>query len=191
LHKAFQIMSGVPIFYDYRQVLASPLDLAVWIKRTLDVLELDPLVEGPEWEKRVHELRLAAVWSDYILDFDWPEVNGPLWPKAAITTLVEAGDEATGRLAARASIPWEELSTWRVLGTPITQGIEPFHAKLTMSGPVWVGLGISSLLKGMLPPEPEGHSWCFGYGDNVPVSSGKVHDRDPSSSPQKAGRTFA
>ena len=111
-------MTAVPIYYDYRQVLASPLDLAVWIKQTLDVLELGPLVEGPEWERQLHELRLTAVWPDYILDFDRPEVNGPLWRKEALTTLVKAAPHRSPSIIRGASsMPSPSRVSPKVAGT--------------------------------------------------------------------------
>jgi len=111
-------LTAVPIYYDYRQVLASPLDLAVWIKQTLDVLELGPLVEGPEWERQLHELRLTAVWPDYILDFDRPEVNGPLWRKEALTTLVKAAPHRSPSIIRGASsMPSPSRVSPKVAGT--------------------------------------------------------------------------
>ncbi|HET9282078.1 MAG TPA: hypothetical protein VFR24_08965 [Candidatus Angelobacter sp.] len=101
----------------------------------------------------ISDWRVACV-PDYGLTLD------PTWSLAQQQTFLALAEEACAKLAARESIPAEEIVSW-----PILEDIRIFTRGATevFTAPiVELGHAIIALVRGELPEAPEGQIWLYG-----------------------------
>jgi len=127
--------------------------LDVFLKHLIDVAEASDQAKT-EWLSAAIESWRVACIPDYGLELD------PGWSPAHRQTFVALAEEASARLAQRASIPAEEIVGWRVLDDLrfYTRG----DTEVVTAPVVELGRAIVALVSGELPEAPSGTVWLFG-----------------------------
>lgn len=142
-------------FVDYadRGFWAYDVALDVFLKHLIDAAEASEQA-GTAWLSiSISDWRLACV-PDYGLTLD------PTWSPTQQQTFLALAEEACAKLAARESIPAEEIVSW-----PILDDIRIFTRGATevFTAPVVeLGRAIIALMRGELPEAPEGQIWLYG-----------------------------
>jgi hypothetical protein len=128
--------------------------LGVFLKHLIDAAEASGQADTTWLSSAVSSWRTVACFSDYGLTLD---AN---WSAAQRQTFVALAEDACARLAARESIPAEEIAHWQLLEDV---GIFPRGATEVLTAPVVeLGRAIVALLSGRLPEAPEGKHWLYG-----------------------------
>lgn len=127
--------------------------LDIFLKHLIDAAEASEQADTEWLSTAISDWRFACV-PDYGLTLD---AN---WSPAQQQTFLDLAEEACTRLAARESIPAEEVVSW-----PILDDIRIFTRGATevFTAPVIeLGHAIIALVRGELPEAPEGQIWLYG-----------------------------
>jgi len=140
--------------YADRGFWAYDVALGVFLKHLIDAAEASGRADTTWLSSAVSSWRTVACISDYGLTLD------EKWSAAQRQTFVALAEDACARLAARESIPAEEIVRWHLLED---QRIFPRGATEVLTAPVVeLGRAIIALLSGRLPEAPEGKHWLYG-----------------------------
>src|SRR5262249_1472501 len=115
---------------------------------------IDAAVAAPSLSAQVSTWRAAACTQDIglTLETDWSDEQ-----RQGFVTL---GEDGCPRLAARDSIPAEEIMNWRLLED---ERIFLRGAKEVSTAPVVeLGHAVIALVTGKLPESPKGEAWFYG-----------------------------
>jgi hypothetical protein len=128
--------------------------LGVFLKHLIDAAEATDQA-GTLWlSTAISSWREVACVPDYGLRF------AADWSAAQKQTFIALVEDASARLARRASIPAEEIVSWQLLDD---LRICPRGATEVHSGPVVeLGRAIIALVSEELPEAPGGETWLYG-----------------------------
>lgn len=132
--------------------------LDIFLKHLIDAGEASEQADAPWLSEAISSWRYACV-PDYGLTLD---AN---WPTAHRQTFLALAEEACARIAARESIPAEEIGSWEIL-----EGIHPYTrgATVVLTAPVVeLGRAIIALVSGELPEAPQGEIWLYGTPEGL------------------------
>ncbi len=153
--------------YEDRGFWAYDVALSVFLKHLIDAAEMSGKAETAWLATAISSWRVVACISDYGLTL------GAGWSAAQKRDFVALAENASTRLAKRASIPSEEIVGWRVLDD---LRIFPRGATEVLTGPVVeLGRAIIELVTGELPEAPDGQVWFYG----TPTSRQMLGRRSP------------
>ena len=128
--------------------------LRVFLKHLIDAAEASGQSDTTWLRSATSSWREAACISDFGLTLD------PDWSAEQRQTFVALAEEACARLAARESIPEEEIIHWQIL-----EDLRIFTRGATevLTAPVVeLGRAIIALVSGRLPEAPEDQTWFYG-----------------------------
>jgi hypothetical protein len=140
--------------YANRGFWAYDVAVGVFLKHLMDAAEASGQAKTEWLSTAVRHWREAACISDFglILDASWSAQQ-----RQAFIALAE---DASSRLATRASIPAEEIISWPILDD---LRIFPRGEKGVLAAPVVeLGRAIIALVSGELPEAPDGAIWFYG-----------------------------
>jgi len=140
--------------YADRGFWAYDVALGIFLKHLVDAAEASGQADSTWLSNAVPSWRVSACISEYGLTLD---AN---WSAEQRKTFVTLAEEACTRLAARESIPADEITAW-----PMLDGLRIFPRGATevLTAPVIeLGRAIIALLFGELPEAPQGETWLYG-----------------------------
>ena len=140
--------------YADRGFWAYDVALRVFLKHLIDAAEASDQAKTPWLLTAISSWREAACLPDYGLTLDVG------WSAAERQAFITLAEDASARLAKRASIPAGEIVGWRLLDDLriFTRG-----ATEVLTGPVVeLGRAIIELVSGQLPEAPDGKFWFYG-----------------------------
>lgn len=144
---AYGDWSQAPGFWAY------DVALNVFLKYLIDAAQANEQANTAWLSSAISDWRVACV-PDFMLRLD---AN---WSSEQRQTFLDLAEEACAKLAARESIPAEEIVSW-----PILDDIRIFTRGATevFTAPVVeLGRAIIALVRGELPEAPEGQIWLYG-----------------------------
>lgn len=127
--------------------------LDIFLKHLIDAAEASEQADTPWLSDAISSWRYACV-PDYGLALD---AN---WSAQQRRTFLALAEDACARIAARASIPAEEIVSWEILEDVYlyTRGqVEVLTAPI-----IELGRAIIALVSGELPEAPQGEIWLYG-----------------------------
>jgi hypothetical protein len=128
--------------------------LGVFLKHLIDAAEASDQAKTEWLSTAISSWREVACISDYGLTLD----TG--WSVPEQQAFLALAEDASGRLAKRASIPAEEIVGWSILDD---LRIFPRGATEVLTAPVVeLGRAIIALVSGELPEAPDGMIWFYG-----------------------------
>jgi len=140
--------------YENRGFWAYDVALGVFLKHLIDAAETSGQAETAWLATAISSWREVACISDYGLTL------GTGWSTAQKRDFIALAEDASARLAKRASIPAEEINGWRLLDD---LRIFPRGATEVLTAPVVeLGRAIIELVSGELPEAPDGKFWFYG-----------------------------
>ena len=140
--------------YENRGFWAYDVALGVFLKHLIDAAETSGQAETAWLATAISSWREVACFSDYGLTL------GAGWSAAQKRDFIALAEDASAKLAKRASIPAEEITGWRLLDD---LRIFPRGATEVLTAPVVeLGRAIIELVSGELPEAPDGKFWFYG-----------------------------
>jgi hypothetical protein len=138
--------------YADRGFWAYDVALEIFLKHLIDAAEASDQAQTEWLSTAIDSWRLSYIHLALELD--------PGWSAAQRQTFIALADEASARLAKRASIPAEEIVSWCVLDD---LRLDTRGAKEVLTAPVVeLGRAIIALVSGELPEAPNGTAWFYG-----------------------------
>jgi len=165
------------VAYKERGFWAYDVALDIFLKHLIDAAEASDQKVQPWLSSAISSWRVSCA-PDCGLHFEAD------WSEAQWRTFVTLAEEACAALAARASIPAEEIVRWEPFeGEPLFSrgATEVFTAPV-----VELGQAIIALVSGQLPEAPEGHLWFYG----TPAGRDKIGYRKSSVPPESRWTIF-
>jgi len=126
----------------------------VFLKYLIDAAQASAQAD-PTWLlKAIESWRVQACITEFGFHLD------KNWSSAQRQAFIALAEEACSRLAARQSIPAEEIVSWQFVED---LRIFPRGAKQVETAPVLeLGRAIIALVSGQLPKAPQGKIWLYG-----------------------------
>ena len=145
------------VTYADRGFWAYDVALGVFLKHLIDAARASREANTAWLSGAVSSWRACAVVSDFGLTLE------PHWSSEQRKIFTALAEEACAALAARDSIPAEEIAAWPILDD---LRIDPRGAEEVRTAPVvQLGRAIIALLHGGLPEPPPGEAWIYGTPD--------------------------
>jgi len=127
--------------------------LDVFLKHLIDAAEASGQADTPWLSDEILSWRYACV-PDYGLTFETD------WSEQQRQTFLALAEKACTKLAARVSIPAEEIVSWEIL-----EGVRLYtrgDAEVLTAPVAELGRAIIALVSGELPEAPQGELWFYG-----------------------------
>ena len=155
LHSEIHIVSQTkPITYATNGFWAYDVAVGVFLKYLIDAAQKSTEAHSAWLSEAVSEWQVQAVVSDFLLSLD----SG--WSTEQEQLFIDLAEEACTALAARDSIPADEIVNWQFVDD---QYIDIRGAKEVFTAPVAeLGRALVALIRGTLPKPPKGEAWFFG-----------------------------
>ena len=140
--------------YADRGFWAYDVALGVFLKHLIDAAETSDQAKTAWLSAAISSWRVVACIGDYGLTLDAG------WSTSQRRDFIALAEDASARLAKRASIPAEEIVGWHLLDD---LRIFPRGATEVLTAPVVeLGRAIIELVSGELPEAPDGKIWFYG-----------------------------